>query len=86
VRYKKVRLRFAGRLAELLGNGEGLAHIPLDGTVRDLLDHLEDAYPAHAGAIRRARVELGGRAAGPEEAIPPRSEARLGGRPRFSTP
>ncbi len=77
MRMKKVRVRLFAGVRDALGKDEVLAQIPLEGTVADLVRHLEDAYPAGAGLLRSCRVAVDREFAAAEATIPERAEVAL---------
>ena len=70
MRHKKVRVRIPEQLRARFTADEVVAQIAVEGTVRDLLDHLEDAYPTLRTLLRGCRIEIGGRAAADADVIP----------------
>lgn len=77
MRMKKVRVRLFAAARDALGAEEVLAQIPLEGTVADLVRHLEDAYPGGIDLIRSCRVAVDREFAGDDTAIPDRAEVAL---------
>ena len=77
MRMKKVKVRLFAGAKDALRTDEVLTQIPVEGTVSDLLRHLEDAYPESIGLLRACRVAVDCRFAGPDEKVPAEAEVAL---------
>lgn len=77
MRTKELRVRLFAAAREAFGREEVVVRIPLEGTVADLLRHLEGACPAGRPLLRASRVAVDLEFAGPEAVIPARAEVAL---------
>lgn len=69
-------LLFAGA-RDAFGSSEVVAAIPLDGTVADLIRHLEDAFPNAVEFLRSCRLAVNQEFAAPDNIIPEGAEVAL---------
>ncbi len=74
---RKVEVRLFAAARDAVGRERVPARVPLDGTVADLLRHLEDAHPAAAPVLRTCRVAVDLEFAAPGDEIPEGAEVAL---------